>query len=287
MTQNTENQEAMLVHGMRGAIPSDRMEQIHSGLAKSMTLRDVLPYLADPLAAPHVKIGKMRARVRLSYGWHMLNQSRIALVEAEACTIFYEECQRDHTEALYRCLYYLDDAALRLHSSCEHMLRSVVIHWSLSVAEKGSSVDTSTPASSAVASSEEPRDSLLRRVLKTAKQSKDKHVRVDVGKFLEQLRSSKEWNACMKHRNDWVHNRLPAITGLFPDIVFKPFDYGKELPPEILKYVGLKKGVAMSVGVGSDIRVLREIVRNAYGELFRAYEGLAKLLAKDSESTTV
>jgi len=134
------------------------MEQIHLGLPYSMTLRDVLPYLADPLAVPPVRMGKMQARVRLSDGWHMLNQARIALVEAEACTIFYEEYQRNHTEALYRCQYYLDDAALRLHSSCEHMLRSVVTHWALSVPKKKGS-------------SEESRDSLLVRVIKAAGQS--------------------------------------------------------------------------------------------------------------------
>jgi hypothetical protein len=270
MTPNTENQEETLAHGMRGAISSTRMEQIHSGLPYSMRLRDALPYLADPLAMPHVRMRKMKARVRLSDGWHMLNQARIALVEAEACTIFYEECQRDHTEALYRCLYYLDDAALRLHSSCEHMLRSVVFHWALRVPEKKGS-----PA--------ELRDSLLVRALKAAEQSKDSQVRVDVAKILRRLRSSKAWKACMKHRNDWVHNRLPAISGLFSDIVFKRIDYEKELPPAILKYVGPKKGVAMTVGTGRDISALRETVRSAYGELFQVYEGLTKLLAKDNE----
>jgi hypothetical protein len=240
-------------------------------LPKSITLRDVLPCLADPLATPHLKIDKMRARVRLSYGWHMLNQARIALVEAEACTVFYEEYRRDHVEALYRCQYYLDDAALRLHSACEHLLRSVVLHWTIELPYKG----PSTP---------ESRDSLLRRVLRAAKQSKDGQVRVDITKLLDKLRSSKEWNACMQHRNDWVHNRLPAIAGLFLDIQFKAFDYEKELPLAILKDLGLerKRGVAIRVGKGKDIKILRETVRSAYGELFRVYEGLARMLSKDS-----
>ncbi|MHB8654450.1 MAG: hypothetical protein ACYDA9_11275 [Terriglobia bacterium] len=236
-----------------------------------MALQGVLPYLADPLAVPHVRIGLMKARVRLSYGWHMLNQARIGLVEAEACTIFYEECQRNHTEALYWCQYYLDDTALRLHSSCEHMLRSVLFYWALSLPKRKGS-------------SEESNDSLLVRVLKAAEQSKHTQVRVDLAKILRRLRSSRAWKASIKHRNDWVHNRLPAITGLFPDIEFRTFDYEKELPPAVLKSLGLerKKGLAMSVGIGRDISVLREIVRSAYGELFGVYEGLAKLLAKDS-----
>lgn len=251
------------------------MEQIQSALPRSMALTDTLPSLADPLAAPLVRISKMRARVRLSDGWHMLNEARIALVEAEACAIFYEECQRDHTEAVYWCRYYLDDAALRLHSSCEHLLRSVDFHWALKVPKKG-------PLAG------ESRDSLIRRVLKTAKQSKDRQVRVDVGKLLEQLRSSKAWKACMKYRNDWVHNRLPPITGLAPDIAFKTFDYEKELPRAILEDMGLerKKGIGMTVGVGRDISALRETARSAYCELLRVYEGLAGILAQDSEGIT-
>src|ERR1017187_8875321 len=100
MAPDADNQEVELVHGMRGAIPADRMEQIHSELPYSMTLRGVLPYLADPLAVRFVKMGQMRARVRLSYGWHMLNQARIALVEADACASFYEDLQHNHIEAL-------------------------------------------------------------------------------------------------------------------------------------------------------------------------------------------
>jgi hypothetical protein len=90
----------------------------------------------------------------------------------------------------------------------------------------------------------------------------------------------------MNHRNDWVHNQIPAISGLFPEIVFKAVDYEKELPPAILKYVGLKKGVKMSVGIGKDIGALRDTVRNGYGDLFRVYENLAELLAKENESNT-
>jgi len=266
-----------LVDGMRGAIPADRMQEIHLQLPVSVQLRQILPHLADPLAVEIVAISKMRARVRLSYGWHMLNQARIALVEAEACTIFYEEYRHNHIEALYRCLYYLDDAALRLHSSSEHMLRSVVFHWTLDVPEKHPDDGTGD-------SPKESRESqsLLVRVLKKAQDSKDAQ---DVAKLLRGLRSSKAWKACMKHRHDWVHNRLPAINGIFPDISFSTVDFEKELPPVVRKSLGLKKGVRMSFGVGQDINLVRENARNAYVELFAVYEGLAKLLAKESEST--
>ena len=37
--------------------------------------------------------------------------------------------------------------------------------------------------------------------------------------------------------------------------------------------------------MGQDISVLRETMRNAFGELFRAYEGLARLLVREKETT--
>jgi hypothetical protein len=131
-------------------------------------------------------------------------------------------------------------------------------------------------------SSKEPRESqsLLVGVLRKAEQSNDTQ---DVAKLLRRLRSSKAWKACMKHRNDWVHNRIPAIHGIFPSIVFSNF--GKELSSEVCKSVGLKRSVAqLSYGAGQDISIVRETVRNAYVELFAVYEEFLKLLARKGES---
>jgi hypothetical protein len=278
---NPEEHEVELVHGMRGGIPSARMEQIHLALPYSLPLRDTLPILADPFAAPLVGIRKMRARVRLSDGWHMLNQARQALIEAEACTVFYEEIQSKHTESLYYCRYYLDDAALRLYSSCEHILQFVALHWNLSIHKK-------MPSANATPYSEESRDGSLVLVLKAAEQFKDRLVHTEVAKLLRTLRSSRAWKTCVKHRNDWVHSRIPATSGLFPSIMFETVEYGKAFPSEILKLLGRKEGQKcerMSFGEGSDICVLREAVRSAYCELFGMYEGFAKLLAKENETT--
>ena len=257
------------------------MEQIHLALPYSMSLRDVLPQLADPLSGPLAGIRKMRARVRLSDGWHMLNQARLALLEAEACTFFYDEIKRDHTEALYHCRYYLDDAALRLCSSCEHIVQFVALHWNLSMTKR-------VPPVSATPSPEESRDGSLVLVLKAAEQSKDQLVHTEIVKLLRTLRSSRAWKACVKHRNDWVHSRIPATSGLFPSIMFEIVEYGRAIPPEILNLMGRKEGQKcerMSFGEGSDICVLREAVRSAYCELFGMYEGFAKILAKENESS--
>ena len=71
----------------------------------------------------------------------------------------------------------------------------------------------------------------------------------------------------MRHRNDWVHNRLPATEGLNPAINFK---------------AGKSGGVQMSIGVGPDISELRETVRLAFKALFDVYDELARLIANDS-----
>jgi hypothetical protein len=164
------------------------------------------------------------------------------------------------------------------------MLQSVVFHWALILPVNGASGRSWLPRSPEEVLSKESGESLLVRIIKAVKWSKGKQVRVDVAKLLEQLRSRKAWKACIKHRNDWVHNRLPAIAGLSPDIGFKTIDYEKELPAAILKYVGQKKGVRISVAAGANISVVRDTVRSAYSELFQVYERLAKLLAKDSGS---
>jgi hypothetical protein len=245
------------------------MEQVHLALPYSMPLSDTLPQLADPFAAPLVMGSKMQARVRLSDGWHMLNQARLALIEAEACTIFYEEIQKSHTEALYHCRYFLDDAALRLYSCCEFMWKSIVLHLSLSIPKKG------------------PRG-ILARVIKAAKQSGQSQLSMGIAEFLEQLQSSTAFEKCMNHRNDWVHNRLPATGGLSPDIRFETVDGEAAFPPEVLERFGLKKDQKlkrMSLGNGPDIGALCETIRDAYGALFQAYEGLANLLAAENRAS--
>jgi hypothetical protein len=272
-----------------------------------MTLRDVLPYLADPLAgALHVEIDKIQARVRLSDGWHMLNQSRIALIEAEASKLFYEEFQPNPDEARYSCRFYLDDAALRLYSSCEHLLWCVASYWNLPITLSKRNEKRSAWAVVKKIGIHLTRDlinvihgtagdrrapTLLVRVITEAEKAKASHVRGEVAKVLRRLHSSKSWTDCTNYRNLWVHNRLRAIAELNPEVLFGRVDPKKEFPPEVLNALEalarpLTNRRKMTVGVGRDINQLRETVRDAYGELFRVYEGLAKLLAEDNESST-
>ncbi|MGI8962044.1 MAG: hypothetical protein ACR2IV_20260 [Bryobacteraceae bacterium] len=120
------------VFGMRGGIPGDRMKQIHSELPYSLLVRELAPILVDPLSALKLfGINKVEGIVRLSEGWHLLNESRSALVEADACKIFYQEVQPNPTEAIYRSRFFLDDATLRLHPSCLYAIDFVRIYWSV------------------------------------------------------------------------------------------------------------------------------------------------------------
>src|ERR1035441_5504565 len=92
MNPDTERQGVELAYGMRRGIPAARMEQIHAGLPRSLDLRHLNPCLLNPLAAMDSE-HKVRARIRLAQGWHLLNEARTALIEAESCKVFYTECE--------------------------------------------------------------------------------------------------------------------------------------------------------------------------------------------------
>src|ERR1017187_9179664 len=190
MTPNTGNQEVGLVHGIRGGIPNDRMEHIQAGLPRSFELRNLNPCLDNPLAALGSELTKVHAHVRLSQGWHLLNEARSALIEADACKVFYEECEPNPVEAVYRCRFYLDDAVLRLCSSCEHLLQCVNLYWGLSLPKKR-------------------RNSLLVVVITEAEKSNLPQVSGDVATSLRGLGT--DWTECTRYRNAWVHDLRPGI----------------------------------------------------------------------------
>jgi hypothetical protein len=251
-----------MIHGMRGGIPTTRMEQIQLGLPRSFELRNLNPCLLNPIFVPGSEHTKIRAHVRLSQGWHLLNEARSALIEAEACKVFYEECEPNPVEAIYRCRFYLDDAALRLYSSCEHLLKSVTFYWGLSLAAKS-------------------RDSLLVKVVAAAEKSGLPLVSGDVTTSLRGLTT--DWTECKKYRDDWVHNERPGIDGLDWEVSFKSGN-APDIPAEIVHalkesgYPVAASGKSVSIGIGRKIAELHRVVRNAYCQLFGVYEHLAPLL---------
>jgi hypothetical protein len=264
MNPSAEGQEGELVYGMRRGIPAISMDQIRAELPRSLDLRNLNPCLVNPLVALDSEHKKIRARIRLSQGWHLLNEARTALIEAGACMVFYKECEPNANEAVCRCRFYLDDAALRLCSSCEHLLRCVKLYWGLSLPTK-------------------TRDSLLVKVITAAEKSNLPQVSGDVTTSLRGLRT--DWAECKKYRDDWVHNERPAIKGLDWEVSFTSWN-AQNMPPalvQVLKDSGYPvpvrgSGKSVSVGAGRKIDKLHRIVRSAYGQLFGVYERLAPLL---------
>jgi hypothetical protein len=184
--------------------------------------------------------------------------------------VFYVECEPNPIEAIYRCRFYLDDAALRLCSSREHLLKCVKLYWSLSLPAK-------------------PRVSLLVKVVTAAEKSNQPQVSGDVTTSLQGLGT--DWAECNTYRNNWVHNERPGIEGLHWEISFQPRD-AQDMPPAIVeafKDSGYPvpvagSGKSVSVRTGRRIDELHRIVRNAYCQLFGVYERLAPLLRLGSET---
>ena len=261
MNPDTESQKVDLAYGMRRGIPAARIEQIHAGLPRSLDLRHLNPCLLNPLAAIDSE-HKVRARIRLAQGWHLLNEARTALIEAESCKVFYTECEPNSSEAVYRCRFYLDDAALRLYSSCEHLVQCGKSYWDLTLPDK-------------------PRNSRLVKVITAAEKSNLPQVSGDVATSLRALTTG--WAECMKYRNDWVHNERPAIEGLNWDVSFEPWN-AQDMPPAVVQalkdsgYPVTGSGKSVRVGTGRPIDELHRIVRIAYSELFGVYEHLAPLV---------
>jgi hypothetical protein len=244
---------------MRGKISTERMGEIHAGLPYSFELRRLNPVLENPLLALGSAHGKFRACIRLSQGWHMLNEARLALLEAEACKAFYEECEPNADEAIYRCRFYLDDAALRLCSSCDHLLLSIKFYWRLNLKS-----DKSTRA-----------QDLLDKVIAATKKSSLSQLSGGVTTALQGLTT--DWRECKQYRNDWVHNERPGVGGLDWDFSFLPSNES-DIPPDALKFLGSPRTV-MTLGTGREITVLHRVIRSAYCQLYSVYERLAPLFS--------
>jgi len=243
-------EKVQLVHGMRGGISEDHMGDVQAGLPRSLDLRKLNPCLEEPLLGLGSKGMKtMRAHVRLSQGWHLLNEARIALVEADACKLFYEEYEPNSTEAIYWCRFYLDDAALRLGSSCDHLLQCVNFCWDLGVHARSMGV--------------------FGKVIAAAQASSEPEVSGEVATSLLGLTGDRD--ACRAYRNDLVHNERPAIAGV--DFGFMFSRQAEALPPSVA--AALTELGYPAIGTGRKINELRRVVRNAYCQLFAVYERLA------------
>jgi hypothetical protein len=250
-----------MIYGMRGGIEAAQMEAIHAGLPYSLELRTLNPCLENPLASlggQTSEYSRIHALVRLSHGWHLLNEVRTALIEAEACKLFYENVEPSPMEAAYRCRFYLDDAILRLYPSCEHLLRSIIFYWGLTLPTV--------------------RRPLLAKVIAAAENSTIPDLSGTVAASLQSL--AEEWQTCKKYRDDWVHNERPALQGIDFEVSFDNLNEG-DIPEPISTALGLPTGVSgrkMVVAMGIPITELHQAVKSAYCQLFGVYERLVPLI---------
>jgi hypothetical protein len=190
------------------------MESIQAGLPNSYELRERIPHFGALAAAtPPRGIGMREFQARLGFvdGWHMLNQARSALVESDACRVFYAEFQLNPTEALHRPRFYLDDAALRLYSSCERPCRSVLRYWNL-------------PTPTRPTDSGSRPSPLIGVVIDAVQSAGLRVVSKDVGNILRRFRSNREWRALALYQHKWVHDEVPAVEGLKGKVTFERFD---------------------------------------------------------------
>jgi hypothetical protein len=133
-------------------------------------------------------------------GWHLLCEANLALGEAEACRVWYAELRAPPNEASakYFSRYYLDDAALRIHASSQHMFNAIKAHFNLRRVGK-----------------KRRGKNLLESTLDALEHKNAKSAAV---RWLRGLNSNPAWAACEDYRNRWVHNNRPVLAGLEPNL---------------------------------------------------------------------
>jgi hypothetical protein len=155
----------------------------------------------------------------------------------------------------------LDDAALRLYASCEHLLKTIRQYWRLPrIARR-----------KAIKGKRKMRPSLLEKVLNELRQKDPAHPVVE---WLEALQRNPRWKECVAYRNDWVHNERPNIQLL-----------GPPARSTATRTVFPSGGVAIQLGEEPCRQVrlqdLSEAVRGGYLALYEVYGRLVKLVASE------
>ena len=109
---------------MRGIIPRERMDQIHRSLSPSMDMASEMLAVVGAFAGGDPDTHD--AQLQILTAWNFLNESHLALTEAEACRIWHSEFREppDTKAATYFCRYFLDDAVLRLYAGVEPVART-------------------------------------------------------------------------------------------------------------------------------------------------------------------
>lgn len=234
---------------MRGLIPKEVMGRIELVYPNSVSLSDSVFSVSYPLSGNDEET--QTAQIRLEDGWHMLNEARCALIEAEAHRLWYEEYRKppNHSTAIFFRKFYLDDASLRIYSSGEQLFKTVRWYWRLPK-QKGKY--------------------LLDSVLRAAKLEIPDHPVVPL---LENIGNNEAWKDNTRYRCDWVHNKRPLIEGLDLDtrITVTPF-----VDPDA---IGITMGVFKSTLI--KIEHLKATVEGAYAILFKTFDSVISLISQE------
>lgn len=240
---------------MRGVLPRDRQRKIECTFPRATEL---LEKSYPPWAAPFLgSEARTNSALReLWDGWHLLCEANFALIESEACWAWYSEFRNPPSETLakYFCVYFLEDAALRLGASCGHMLLAIRKHMSLGLAKGGG------------------RSSTLVRTI-AALESLPNQPRALP--WLRTLSSNKAWQACSEYRRLWTHNSRPAIAGLGCILTSMRLDVTSDS-------VGF--GFGTEQPVDWTVEELRPVFKKGYSALLPVYLKVIKLMSPDRKS---
>lgn len=185
----------------RGHLSKSDLLKIDNALPSIAELgKLVLPILPDfiSISFPHGSWAPV-ALICLQDAYHTLAEARYAMHESLAHELWYRKRREKPYEmgAVYFARYYLDDAALRIYSSGEHLANAILFMMEI------------------------PRTDLCK--YKKGKGS----LQVAVGKYLmdekpnqpitqalDALVCSAEWKLARCYRNRLVHEQPPAVVGL-------------------------------------------------------------------------
>lgn len=235
---------------MRGWLPLDVMKSIEVRYRYSGEIEQSFSSIIFPLSGKEERIRDVQ--IRLENGQHLLNESRYALMEAEAHGLWYEKYRDppNRVTALFFRRFYLDDASLRLYSSGEYLFKAVRSFWSIPENSKGRY--------------------LLERVISGARQTSPTPPFVPA---LERIDNDQAWKENARHRSDWVHNKLHRIEGLdtAKRITVTPFRSHEaagftigQLPVSLVRIEDLQRNA-----------------EDAYSILFSTYESVLTLMEQE------
>lgn len=193
---------------MRGQLDSITLAKIEAELPEMITLYKlglpVSPFIPSVAFEPESSVPV--ATICLNDVCTILNEARVAIIEARANLVWYRECspsKRKEVTAVWCARFYVGDAAFRLYAAGEHLAAAIVTMLEIDEQElKNYTSDRNTSAQSKVG----------KLML---------HLRPDhpISHAIMRLQESPEWSETIGYRNNYVHEQPPTLEGV--GVVYK------------------------------------------------------------------